>query len=128
MALHLVPKDKHDLGAVDRAKAVGFPGLNAVLPELLEWVQDPNWPITEPMAAVLCKADVEIVPHIRTVLEGADAEWKYWIIELVLKDQSHDVVCALRPEIERLVTQPTRADQRECVDQAAKALLALISR
>lgn len=39
-----IPTDKHDLAAVANAARLGYPAINAILPELLEWLQDINWP------------------------------------------------------------------------------------
>ncbi len=40
--LELLPRDKHDVAAVERLAALGYPTVEPVLPELLEWIQDIN--------------------------------------------------------------------------------------
>ncbi|MDH3234095.1 MAG: DUF5071 domain-containing protein [Alphaproteobacteria bacterium] len=63
-----VPKDKFDEAAVERAERLGYPGLNPILPALLEWVQDPTWPVAIELMPLLAKAGPEIAPHLITIL------------------------------------------------------------
>lgn len=118
-----IPKHKHDVPAVDRAREIGFPSLNDAIPELLVWVQDANWPVAEPTASVLRSAGLEIVPHIRSVLAGKDAVWKYWLILLVIAQSTPEVVKELRNELSRLANDPSSDDVLESVDAVAKDVL-----
>lgn len=114
-----IPEDKHDIAAIERAMQVGFPKLNPLLPELLEWVQDSNWPVAPYTAELLLKAGPEIVPHIKNVLGSDDGMWKYWTIELVVANLSPDISAEIRDELVRLASEPTE-DDLECeADQAA---------
>ena len=120
-----IPRDKHDHAAVARAAAAGFPALNPILGDLLEWIQDANWPVAPQIAALLTNADAKIVAPVRAILTGTDGMWKYWTIELLIARASPDVFQDLCPDLERLATAPTR-DDRECeADQAARSVLAL---
>ena len=60
-----IPTDKFDHEAVERASALGYPGINPILPDLLIWLQDRNWPVAEDVARLLEWADVEIAPPYR---------------------------------------------------------------
>ena len=55
-ARECIPKDKHDLLALERARELGFPLLNEIIPDLLEWLQDGNWPVARPTATLLAEA------------------------------------------------------------------------
>ncbi|WP_171097508.1 DUF5071 domain-containing protein [Ruegeria sp. HKCCD7255] len=114
-----IPEDKHDLSAVERAKEIGFPSLNEALPELLTWVQDANWPVAKPIASILRQAGPEIVPHIRNILSGYDAVWKYWIIVLVIAHTTPEVFEQLRDELLRLANDPDNKDKVERMDIVA---------
>ncbi|MEM9241470.1 MAG: DUF5071 domain-containing protein [Pseudomonadota bacterium] len=118
-----IPKDKHDLPATNRAKEMGFPALNEAIPELLEWVQDANWPVAEPLASVLQYAGAEIVPHVRNVLAGQDAEWKWAMIVLVIAQSSPEVISDLHDELLRLAQDPSERDTLAGVDAAATEVL-----
>lgn len=121
--LRCIPKHKHDLRATDRVKETGFPSLNDAIPELLVWVQDANWPVAEPVASVLKNAGPKILPHIRCVLEGQDAVWKYWVIVLVIAESNPEVIEEVRDQLSRLAFNPSREDMRESVDNVAKQVL-----
>jgi len=87
--------DKFDTAAIDRATQIGFPSLNPILPELLEWV---------------------ILPHINAILISEDRLWKYWTIELVVSNLKYDIQIELHDELTRLANYPTYYDKSEEVD------------
>jgi len=119
-----IPKDKHDLGSIGRANRIGFPALNPIIPELLEWVADANWPVARGVGGLLSNAGLEIVPHVKTILKSEDWIWKLWTVELVLNDIRFDVLAELHEDIERLANYPTSEEQLEKVDIAARELIA----
>ncbi|MDF1671643.1 MAG: DUF5071 domain-containing protein [Roseovarius sp.] len=119
-----IPSNKHDLDALESAKAIGFPALNPRLPDLLEWLQDANWPVAKPTASVLSEAGSEITPHIKVILGGDDAIWKYWTIELLVRNLNPDVFNDLRSDLLHLASHPAASDKLEHVDTLAKQVLA----
>jgi hypothetical protein len=121
-----IPRNKHDLCAIERARALGFPELNEILPSLLVWLQDANWPIARPMASLLATAGQEIVPHIKGVFTGEDAVWKYWIIELLVPELTPTAISKLRTELERLADKPSQSDKSEGVNLVAQSVLVTI--
>ncbi|MBY0216300.1 DUF5071 domain-containing protein [Paenibacillus illinoisensis] len=46
------------------------------LPELLEGIQDINWPNAYRIVEFLNKHDVEVAPHVKTILLTEDTVWK----------------------------------------------------
>jgi hypothetical protein len=118
-----VPKNKHDHAAVQRARAVGFPALDPVLPNLLGWLKDMNWPVADAIAELLSISGAEIVPHIRGAFRSDDAIWKYWILTQLCPKLSPVILAELRSDIEKLATNATPSDRIEDVDAAATDLL-----
>jgi hypothetical protein len=118
-----IPKDKFDIDALELAGHVGFPKLNSVLPDLLTWVQDANWPIAPQTASLLSQAGSEISPHIKAILNSDDAVWKYWTIDLVVRHLSPDILVDLRDDLAKLANHPSQVDQMEGVDVVAKNIL-----
>lgn len=118
-----VPQDKFDLAAVARAKQTGFPAINPILPELLLWLQDINWPVANEVVDLLSGSDAEIVPAIRVVLQSDDAVWKYWVLNKLCSRLTSLVLAELIPDIARLANDPTEEDRSEDVDAEAKVLL-----
>ncbi|NBT31387.1 MAG: DUF5071 domain-containing protein [Rhodobacteraceae bacterium] len=120
---HCIPKNKHDLSATYGARELGFPAVNEVLPELLEWLQDANWPVAWPLASILQKAGTEIVLHIRKIFAGQDDEWKFSIVVLLLAGSSQEVFGDLQDELLRLAQNPSEGEKLSAVDEAAKEVL-----
>ena len=118
-----IPKDKFDTAAIERASQIGFPALNPILSDLLEWVQDANWPVAAETAVLLSNAGLEIRPHIKAILRSGDGIWKYWTIDLVVRSLDSDVLLELRNDLVRLTENPTQDDQTEDVAALAQSIL-----
>ena len=115
-----IPKHKTDEEAVKRAEAVGYPGINPILPELLIWVQDYNWPVAQDIAPLLAKAGPEIAPHINEVLKSNDPEWKYWILHVVAGSLKKAAWELIEAEVSRLAAAYPDIDVDEDVDPDKK--------
>jgi Domain of unknown function (DUF5071) len=115
----LVPLSKFDTETAGRAVAAGWPAVEAVLPQLLEWLQDYNWPVSRVLAPFLASIGEPLVPYLRSILQGPDAIWKYWIITAVVADAPVTVVDALRPDLQRLVEKPTPQEAEAEVPKVA---------
>lgn len=76
----MIPKDKHDIAAVEKLKTADAEAVIPLLPKLLEWVQDMNWPIAEPMVELLLHYPNELTPLVDEVLRGDDDMWIYWCL------------------------------------------------
>ncbi|MER8435665.1 DUF5071 domain-containing protein [Mesorhizobium sp. M1312] len=61
--LKLLPENKHDTAKAAALVALGFP---QVEPQIMEWLQDMNWPVARVLAPL-----VPLAPHIRTILRPA---------------------------------------------------------
>jgi len=120
-----IPTSKYDVQAVYRARALGYPALNDLLPQLLEWLLDVNWPVAQHVAPLLSLAGSEIVPHIKAVFSSDDHLWKYSLLASgLIRDLAPVVHDALRDDLVRMATQPTDAERREDVDSMARETLA----
>jgi hypothetical protein len=121
--VNLVPRSKFDVATAERAVAAGWPAVEPVLPELLEWLQDYNWPVSRVLAPFLASIGEPLVPHVRPILQGEDAIWKYWIIVAVVADAPVAVVDRLRADLERLVERPSQRELEEEVPDVARRVL-----
>jgi Domain of unknown function (DUF5071) len=119
----ILPRDKHDTLAVDQLAELGYPTISPVLPDLIKWLQDANWPVARPIADLLVKIGKPVVPLLLEVLRGDDAVWKYWCLERVVRRLPSDVVADLRPDLERLAQYPSDSDRQEEVNLSANSLL-----
>ena len=119
-----IPAHKYDTTAVENAAALGFPAINTILADLLEWVQDGNWPIAQGLFDLLALAGPDIVPHIEAIFDGDDEEWKYFVIHGLVKNLTPDVAGVLRPSVLRMAHHPTDGEKVAGVDEAARDVLA----
>ncbi len=65
----------------------------------------------------------ELVGPIQKILNGNDGIWKYWIISGLLTQVDVEVLTRLKPELQRLVTNPTEDDLLEEVNIEAQEVL-----
>ena len=62
----------------------GYPAVAPLLKGMLEWVQDPNWPVARVLYPFLGTIGVPIAPFLREVLATDDEDWIFFVIsELV---------------------------------------------
>ncbi|MCL2674486.1 MAG: DUF5071 domain-containing protein [Defluviitaleaceae bacterium] len=121
--LDLIPKDKFDLSTIDRLKMIDEERIEPLLSQLLEWIQDLNWPVAQPLFDdVLPKFHVRLIPHIKEVLNSNDDVWKYWVILMVKKFPKETVQC-LSSEIKRIAEYPTAGEIAEEVNIRASEVI-----
>lgn len=66
-----INKDYWDKAA-EVIKRIGYPRIQWVLPDILEWIADPNWPGYDIIIEILRNIDVDILkPHIQKAMEKA---------------------------------------------------------
>jgi len=116
-----VPKDKHDHAAVERAIAAGYPAVAPVLPQLLTWVQDMNWPVAQQLAPFLGSIGPPLAPYIRDVFATEDETWKYWMFDII--QLSPDLALELLTDVTCIVEHPTPGEQEEALDEKAREFL-----
>lgn len=98
----ILPRDKADLARARMVVEAGYPGIAPILPHLLSWLQDLNWPVADPLAEYLSTLGMAVVEPIRQILAGDDDIWKYGVLRAVVARAGDDVVRALKPDLERL--------------------------
>ncbi|MEH7349612.1 DUF5071 domain-containing protein [Gottfriedia acidiceleris] len=123
---NLLPRDKFDFEKVNELKQSNKSDLIPLLPNLLEWIQDMNWPIAKEIAKLLLNFPSEIVPYIKNVLQSDDDIWKYWCLyELVMKFPIESKIL-FKDEIEKLANSPTPDEKLEDLDEVALEILGTI--
>lgn len=121
------PKDKFDIASIRELEQLSDDDLKPLIPELLEWLQDINWPIANPVAKLLLKRGKELVEPIRSILRGSDAIWKKWIISELLVHCESDVRLGLKDEVLRILNNPTDEEIKEEVVESAKDVFILLT-
>lgn len=120
----LIPGHKGDFDACHRLLDASPEQIRRVLPELLVWLQDINWPVAPYILKALRPLDAALAPPVMDILAGDDEMWKYWIISNLLPQARTEVRQALHPHIVAIAKQPTPGEAAEEVNLAAAGLLA----
>lgn len=107
---HLIPKSKFDFGAIQRLQQLDPQALIPILPELLVWLQDINWPVAIPMSKILLTVPNEIVPHVRNVLHTNDSEWIEWCLQYIVSFLPVALIRELELELQRIAYSPTKEE------------------
>lgn len=118
----ILPKDKFDTDGAEALVALGHPAVEPILPELLAWLQDMNWPVARVIQPFLAQIGAPLAPHLRAALASQDHVWKYWILTQILAE-SPELRALLREDLERLAWSPIPGERDEELDIEAGALL-----
>lgn len=119
----LLPRSKHDFDHCQLLINLGYPAVKPILPHLLEWIQDVNWPIARVILPFLISLGSTCRDEINAVLESNDGMWKYWVISALIDSMEAREAMVFVPVLRRLAISPTTDDQENEVDLAARAVL-----
>jgi len=119
----LIPKHKFDLGTANEAVAAGFPAVEPILPDLLVWLQDYNWPVSRPLIPFLVSIGKPLIPEVRKILQTTDDTWKYWVLGCIVEEWSAELISDLKPDLDRIARTPTSGEVSEEVDRKAREIL-----
>lgn len=107
---NLLPKDKFDIETVENLKNFSFEEIQPIVPELLEWLQDCNWPISKPILNILLPFTDKISFNILEILKGSDEVWKYWILMGFGNSITNNLIIE---EIKRIAFKPSENEINE---------------
>lgn len=121
----VVPCGKGDVARAQAAVQAGYPEVGPVIGELLEWLQDGNWPVAHVLGPFLRDLGPvpSIVENLRTILDGEDDIWKYWVLWSVVDGWEATALVAIEPQLGRLAEHPSENESAEGVDEIAGKLL-----
>lgn len=121
----LVPKNIFDFSGVEELRLLSDEEIAPILPALLEWMKDMNWPIAKEMPELLSMHQKVIIPYIIEALqpEQLESDWKTYIIQFLLPLLDSDHFVMLKPSLERIVKEPTWGEISDGTDEAAREFL-----
>ncbi|MFL5743003.1 MAG: DUF5071 domain-containing protein [Flavisolibacter sp.] len=117
----LIPKDKADTSTAKKLMGHNFEELKPIIPQLLEWIQDMNWPVAGPVSRYLESISEHLTPYIIEILRGDDSTWKYWC--LIVFGRSKQIDPVLFQEIQRLKDYASKMDIEEGVLEVVNEIL-----
>lgn len=97
--------------------------LKVIIPELMEWLQDGNWPISKPVEDILLRLGEDLVPHIKDVLQTQDSTWEYFILVGLIDRLPVSHLSMLRSDLVRILESPTHDEILEELDEVILELL-----
>ncbi len=118
-----LPKDKMDLDSVAHLKTLSSNELIPLLPDLIEWLQDINWPVASELSKLLMPMEDELIPHIKEIVNSNDSQWKYCILSNLVRNFTTMNKVRLKDELMRLSINPSNEDIEEEIDNLAKEIL-----
>jgi len=119
----LIPTDKFDTKRAEELVALGYPAVTEVLPSMLEWMQDLNWPVAGVLQPFLAGIGAPLTAHIRSILKSTDETWKWAILQGIVCE-SHELAESLRSELTRLAETPTPSEVHEELQALAQQIVA----
>ncbi|MCY0968550.1 DUF5071 domain-containing protein [Chryseobacterium wangxinyae] len=103
----LIPKDKSDLLPAYRLEDYKYEEIKSIVPQLMEWLQDMNWPVAGILAENLLRYQDDIEDEIMLVLNTNDEVWKYWVISIFGKSTKSKKI---QERINQIATHPTLSE------------------
>ena len=118
----LLPKDKHDLERATALMSIRYPTVAPILPDLLEWLQDGNWPVAHVIGPFLASIGAPLAEEVRRILQSQDHLWKYWILLRVVA-HSPELITTLYPELVKIAEGDAVNEDEKEVEEVAKEIL-----
>jgi len=115
----LLPKDKFDNRHIDKLDKLSDEEIAPLIPPLLEWLQDYNFPIAKDVLQILKRREDIVVPHILTVFEGEDTMWKYWMMELLIPSFSPAHQAEMKGALQKLMSPNSSDEDAQCLAETA---------
>jgi hypothetical protein len=121
MNIHLlIPKHKGDTETAEQLKHYSYETLKPIIPNLLEWLQDCNWPVAYPVSQFLTSICDDISVEIMEAFQQRDTIWNYWLL-LHFGTITQDKL--FREEIIRIAQNPTKQEINEELYTVAQEII-----
>ncbi|KAH7379778.1 hypothetical protein BKA64DRAFT_236214 [Cadophora sp. MPI-SDFR-AT-0126] len=124
----LLPKSKMDTEAIEHIAHLDAYTLEPLIPDLLGWIQDANWPISWPIVELLRKHSSIVVEPARKILrdeagEKDDGEWKHNCLTSLVAEMDREHKMLLKEELVRMAKFPTPDEKEWETADAAREIL-----
>lgn len=120
----LIPKDKFDIETANKLPTYSYEELKPIIPDLLTWIQDMNWPVSRPVADYLISISEHLTEEIIKILKGDDPQWQYWTLSVFGLWNPQPIEQSILDEVKRIATAPTDIELQEEVFEIANDVLA----
>lgn len=100
----MLPRNKEDAVGAKALTALGFPAVEPVLPQMLEWLKTNGSPVELVMREFFVSLGLPAVPVIQNALRARHAHLKYAVVTHVVKFWPAEAVAPLAAELQVLAT------------------------
>ena len=115
----LLPKNKFDDSNIDKLYELTDEEIKPIIYDLLEWLQDYNWPIAPQIEKVLILRENLVFPYISTILSGNDVMWKCWIMLYLIPNFSEEHKQFLKKDILKFINDSKTDEDTEALRESA---------
>ncbi|WP_108670429.1 DUF5071 domain-containing protein [Peribacillus acanthi] len=122
----LIPRNKNDFNRVEKIKKLDRNNILPLLPDLLVFIQDMNWPVAPAILEILLTFPTEIVPHVQDVLSTDDDNWKWFILHFLIIELPVESKVHFKEYLTRVAEKPTENELAEELNEIAKEILKTI--
>ncbi|MGE8081322.1 DUF5071 domain-containing protein [Peribacillus loiseleuriae] len=121
-----LPRNQYDVDKIEKIKKLDRNIILPLLPDLLVFTQDMNWPVAPSVLEILLTFPMEIVPHVQDVLSSDDDNWKWSILHFLVIEFPVDSKVQFKEYLTRVAETPTQSELAEELDEIAKEILETI--
>ena len=121
-----LPLNIYDVDKVEKLKKLDRNVLEPLLPDLLEYTQDMNWPVASGVVEILLTFPKEIVSHVQVVLSSDDDNWKWFILHFLVIKLPVEFQVQFKQYLIRVAQTPTQNEIAEELDEIAKEIVDML--
>lgn len=100
----LLPRDKNDAAGAQALVTLGFPAVEPILPQLLEWLKANGSPVEWVLREFVVSLGIHAVPHVQRALASRHELLKYSIVKNVVARWPAEAVAPLASQLQMLAT------------------------
>jgi len=123
MGLDVIPTSKFDLEAIEELQNAEDSEVLENAEELLNWLQDINWPVFEGICIRLSNLGHELHDSIRNILLETDSILKSNIVGYLLPKFSLEAQSKYTQELKKILINPSNSDFEEGLIDFVEILL-----
>ncbi len=116
----------YDVDKVEKLKKLDRNVLEPLLPDLLEYTQDMNWPVASGVVEILLTFPKEIVSHVQAILSSNDDNWKWFILHFLVIKLPVESQVQFKQYLIRVAQTPTQNEIAEELDEIAKEIVDML--
>ena len=94
-----LPTNKCDYGSIDRLQTLKPEELQMIIPELLEWIKDINWPVAPKIIEILLPLDKLLLPQLKVILRCNEYDWIEICLLGIVEELKTETIVGLKEEL-----------------------------